>query len=47
LTHPFVRVDYNPLNSCTMKGENMSHEEIWDDSALQNSWEDALEEYKV
>lgn len=25
----------------------MSHEEIWDDSALQNSWDDALAEYKV
>lgn len=30
-----------------MKGDNMSHEEIWDDSALQSSWDDALAEYKV
>ena len=30
-----------------MKGENLSHEEIWDDSALQDSWDDALAEYKV
>jgi hypothetical protein len=27
--------------------KNASHEEIWDDSALVNSWNDALEEYKV
>jgi hypothetical protein len=26
---------------------NNSHEEIWDDSALVDSWNDALEEYKV
>lgn len=25
----------------------MSHNEIWDDSALVNSWNEALEEYKV
>lgn len=24
-----------------------THEEIWDDSALVDSWNDALEEYKV
>jgi hypothetical protein len=28
------------------KEENLSHEEIWDDSALVDSWNDALEEYK-
>jgi len=27
--------------------DNMSHAEIWDDSALVDSWNDALEEYKV
>lgn len=26
---------------------NPTHEEIWDDSALINSWNQALEEYKV
>lgn len=26
---------------------NISHAEIWDDSALVDSWNDALEEYKV
>ncbi|XDG03279.1 hypothetical protein ABKA04_002894 [Annulohypoxylon sp. FPYF3050] len=26
--------------------EGLSHNEIWDDSALVNSWNDALEEYK-
>ena len=25
----------------------MSHAEIWDDSALVDSWNDALNEYKV
>jgi hypothetical protein len=25
----------------------MSHAEIWDDSALVSSWNEALEEYKV
>ncbi|KAM0715595.1 hypothetical protein Q7P37_009093 [Cladosporium fusiforme] len=29
-----------------MTGENLSHEEVWDDSALQESWDDALAEYK-
>ncbi|GAB7334989.1 hypothetical protein MBLNU13_g06857t1 [Cladosporium sp. NU13] len=29
-----------------MKGDNLSHEEVWDDSALQDSWNDALAEYK-
>jgi hypothetical protein len=27
--------------------QNLSHEEIWDDSALVDSWNDALDEYKV
>jgi len=30
-----------------MAGEGASHEEIWDDSALLSSWDDALAEYKV
>ena len=25
----------------------LSHEEIWDDSALVRSWDEAVEEYKV
>ncbi|KAM0425233.1 hypothetical protein ACHAPT_009550 [Fusarium lateritium] len=29
------------------KQENLTHEELWDDSALINSWNEALEEYKV
>ena len=29
------------------KRKHLSHEEIWDDSALVNSWNEALEEYKV
>ncbi|KAF4971723.1 hypothetical protein FSARC_1522 [Fusarium sarcochroum] len=28
------------------KQENLSHEEVWDDSALIDSWNEALEEYK-
>lgn len=27
--------------------KNLSHDEIWDDSALVNSWNDALDEYNV
>lgn len=29
------------------KGKQLSHAEIWDDSALLQSWDDALTEYKV
>ncbi|KAI9829742.1 MAG: hypothetical protein M1819_005979 [Sarea resinae] len=29
------------------KRKNLSHEEIWDDSALVQSWDEALEEYKL
>ena len=29
------------------KDAEPTHEEIWDDSALVNSWNQALEEYKV
>ncbi|EEU42818.1 uncharacterized protein NECHADRAFT_84059 [Fusarium vanettenii 77-13-4] len=28
------------------KQENLTHEELWDDSALIDSWNEALEEYK-
>ncbi|CAF3649421.1 unnamed protein product [Fusarium graminearum] len=28
------------------KQENLTHEEVWDDSALINSWNEALQEYK-
>lgn len=27
--------------------QQLSHDEVWDDSALVNSWNDALQEYKV
>jgi hypothetical protein len=30
-----------------MANKNMSNNEIWDDSALVQSWNEALEEYKV
>lgn len=26
---------------------NLSHEEVWDDSALVSSWNEAYEEYQV
>ena len=29
-----------------MVKQELQHEEIWDDSALVNSWNDALDEYK-
>lgn len=28
-------------------GKQLSLEEVWDDSALVDSWEEAVEEYKV
>lgn len=28
-------------------GEDLTHEEVWDDSALLDSWNEAVEEYKV
>lgn len=27
--------------------QNLTHDEVWDDSALVDSWNDALGEYKV
>lgn len=30
-----------------VRGSNMKHAEIWDDSALIQSWDEALEEYEV
>jgi len=29
------------------RGDVLTHDEIWDDSALIDSWNQALEEYKV
>lgn len=29
------------------KNVSMTHEEIWDDSALMQSWDDAVDEYQV
>jgi hypothetical protein len=29
------------------KNVSLTHEEIWDDSALVQSWDDAVEEYQV
>ena len=35
------------LDMANMAGQNMAQEEVWDDSALVNSWNEAFEEYKV
>ena len=35
------------ITSMAPSNKNNSHEAIWDDSALVDSWNDALEEYKV
>lgn len=41
----------NIISTSTMAGVgeeiNLSHEEIWDDSALVSSWNEAYEEYQV
>jgi hypothetical protein len=37
----------NRIEDMAPSNKNASHEEIWDDSALVDSWNDALEEYKV
>ena len=29
------------------RAKDLTHEEIWDDSALVRSWDDAVEEYQV
>lgn len=29
------------------QAQNLSHEEIWDDSALVRSWDEAVQEYQV
>jgi len=31
----------------TKHAKALTHEEIWDDSALVRSWEEAVEEYQV
>jgi hypothetical protein len=51
-TFEFVRLSKRIKATSTQSrmapsNRNVSHAEIWDDSALVNSWNDALEEYKV
>lgn len=29
------------------QAQNLTHEQIWDDSALVRSWDEAVEEYQV
>ena len=45
---PFLHHN-NDTNESRMApaSKNLSHAAIWDDSALVNSWNDALEEHKV
>lgn len=31
----------------TKNAKSLTHEEIWDDSALVRSWDEAVEEYRV
>lgn len=40
-------IGVNPVDSTKDSNLKMSHNEIWDDSALVDSWNEALEEYKV
>lgn len=37
------------LDTCEMEGARieMAHDDVWDDSALIRSWDEALDEYKV
>lgn len=45
---PDRRIDGIKSKIAAMESETApSHDEIWDDSALVNSWNEALEEYKV
>lgn len=37
----------NQTQMMRMADQNLSHEEVWDDSALIDSWNEAFEEYKV
>lgn len=48
--HPAVTKHGLDLRSCANMDHDangMAHEDIWDDSALVNSWNEALAEYKV
>ena len=38
---------HKPLLVMGQKRKQLSHAEVWDDSALLQSWDDALTEYKV
>jgi hypothetical protein len=43
----FVPIQNSTNEAMAPSNKTHSHEEIWDDSALVDSWNDALEEYKV
>lgn len=42
-----VVAQYYPACIIGMEQVELSHEEVWDDSALIDSWNEALAEYKV
>ena len=47
-THVVLRQNITHFKDLDMgKRKELSQAEIWDDSALLRSWDDALEEYKV
>ena len=38
---------YDDMTKSKKSSKPLTHEEIWDDSALVRSWDEAVEEYKV
>lgn len=38
---------YTLINAMASSENLLTHDEIWDDSALVNAWDEALQEYKV
>ena len=44
---PFLSAINAYCSQATMAEHNASHEEVWDDSELVDSWNAAFEEYKV
>ena len=43
----FILLTVDPVTEMGKKRKVLSQEEIWDDSALIQSWDEALAEYKV
>ena len=47
LTYRWMKFDSTIFDNMGTKKKQLSQAEVWDDSALVQSWNDALEEYKV